>query len=156
MAVRNDDHGIADDSRPGQQPEASPDARRIDKADDVGTAAETGDKSVAVDGGREEEGLELEAAIRDISSISTEWVGPLPIPGSLGQFDRNAYIRARRPTDRSHPLCQAALFLRHVRQGDSRIQRRKKKKSNRPGNNPEKITDFFAMRRKARYSVIHQ
>lgn len=30
------------------------------------------------------------------------------------------------------------------------------KKSNRPGNNPEKITDFFAMRRKARYSVIHQ
>lgn len=85
-AVQNDDHGIADDPRPGQQPEASPDARGIEKADDVGIAAEAGDKGIAVDGGKEE-GLELEAAIREIASISMEWGGPLPDPGSLKQYD---------------------------------------------------------------------
>ncbi len=116
--MRNDDHGIADDSRPGQQPEASPDARGIEKADDVGIAAETSDKSIAVDGGREEEGLELEAAIREIASISTEWVGPLPTPGSLGQYDRNVQEKIVEWADRK----VAAVYDDESRRQDKLVE----------------------------------
>lgn len=77
--------GFVDDPRPGQQRETQEDARGIQKKDDDGISPE-GSVEIIENDNKEGEEERLEAALQEIAAISTEWIGPLPTPGSLGQY----------------------------------------------------------------------
>ena len=85
--MEDEHHGTVDDPRHGQQPEAPSDARGIQEADDAGVPSKAGGEGAAVPHGREEDSLRIEDAIREIVSVSMEWAGPLPTPGSLSKYE---------------------------------------------------------------------